>query len=547
MPPLPSSACPLTRCVGALALAATLAAASHAQVPTLDARTLRDRSRTVAYLRSPRPAPIAEVVGLDLQDPWVVQVELAAPVGTQLRLLVVTPDGRSFVRLVALEPARPRRSLTLDLGTMDPVPDQRWDAVPAGGALLVLDEPGLRQVLPRARLELGPLEVARARPAPEGPQRPRSRRRLPDLPTARALDHLRGAWEGKAAGLELGLPREGAPGPDLEALAILEDGGDPFPAPAASFGFGPDDDLTLSVHTMLLAARLGRAPDALDLGLAWTARLPPEVHWDNAWSSMRALARGARPPDTGAGPLGTSLSARIRAGAWGLLVPAAPAAAAARARADAALTSHGLAQDEAAFVAALVSDALDLAPRPGSPARATPAALQAWLRRGLGRAGPRVRALDAAVRRQRSADASVLDALAALSPPLDATARRDLGRWAWVGSGPNLLRVLLALHYGEGDPWRSAALAALLGADADCNAGTVGELLGAWYGARGLGRLAGRVEGRVRVSIPGSEHWDLGSLASRTLEARDALASRGLEARGARARPASARPRASPP
>ena len=65
----------------------------------------------------------------------------------------------------------------------------------------------------------------------------------------------------------------------------------------------------------------------------------------------------------------------------------------------------------------------------------------------------------------------------------------DLYQWEnmrWVHVTPNGAACVLALLYGEGDFPESICIATMCGYDADCNAGTVGGILGAMNGRRSI-------------------------------------------------------------
>jgi hypothetical protein len=82
------------------------------------------------------------------------------------------------------------------------------------------------------------------------------------------------------------------------------------------------------------------------------------------------------------------------------------------------------------------------------------------------------------------------------------------GKWNGNATPPNAALVVLALLYGGGEFKKSLQYAFALGYDADCNAATVGTVLGARMGLGGLKRVPGFTVkdvyvNRTRAGMPG--------------------------------------------
>jgi ADP-ribosylglycohydrolase len=484
-------------------LVAMLAASLPAAPRVLEASTLARGPVRVRYPRVEGGSQVAHVTGLDLDRARSVRLQLASAAPTQLKIFLVWPDGLTRVRYVVLSPTSLRRTLKLSVDAFDPFPDASWEEVPEGGALIVSDVPALARLAKENRLELGPLEISRnevALPeeqrAPENPPDPR----------------IHGAWLGKALGGHAGMAGEGRGEPNWEA--IEREGWEDL-APSAGAGFGPDDDSTLGVAAQLATARLGAPPTPMQLAFEWMSVVSPEFHWTNGWNALARIRKGTLPPKSGEGPLGATLSARIRIEPWGLLASSSEQARA-WAEADASITSHGVGKDDAVFVAGALAAARD------------GATLDRAIQFGIAGAGEEYRGAFELGQEAKAAGRSLREAWAeAKARFLDPIDHED----AWVFSLPNAALMGIALAYAEGDPVRVLRLAAHLGWDSDCNAGTLGAILGAVGGPEAFPEgWRARLGDRLRVAITGQEHWSIAQLAARTTVLRAKL--RGDQAEG---------------
>lgn len=463
----------------------------------LKASTLARGPVRLRYPRVEGGSQVAHVTGLDLSKARSLTLDLASAAPTQLKIFLVKPDGSTRVRYVVLSPTSMRRKLVLSVDAFDPVPSATWEQVPEGGALIVSDVPALALLAKENRLELGPLELSRSEVALAPEERP------PPTPVDR---HVHGAWLGKALGGHAGMAGEGSGEPDWEALA--REGWEDL-APLSGAGFGPDDDSTLGVAALQVTARHGGPPPPLQLAVEWMSTVSPEFHWTNGWNSLRRIRQGKRPPDSGKGPLGITLSARIRIEPWGLLAPGDPERARAWAEADASITSHGVGIDDARFVAGALAAACG-----GTP-------LKGAVEFGLAGVGEEYREAIRFGAEAHAAGRALREAWAeAKLRYLDPIDHED----AWVFSLPNAALMGIALAYGEGDVTRTIRLAAHLGWDSDCNAGTLGALLGAVGGPEAFPEgWRRRLGDRLRVAIAGHEHWSIAQLAARTVALRPQL------------------------
>ncbi|MBI4872766.1 MAG: ADP-ribosylglycohydrolase family protein [Candidatus Riflebacteria bacterium] len=488
-----------------LLIAAVLAlrgAAVAQDVPRLPAAVLAEKAVQLDYGTAGGPTVLAQLEGFALVPGQSLDLTLRTSQPTQLRLYLIPELGESRFRYVVLGKGQKELRLRLPYEAFDPDPQVARGQVPKGGALLILDVPGfMRRALANVltvgpcRLATGPAELPddQVPPPAESTRDPR-------------FDRILGGWLGKAAGGRLGMPNEGKPGPFLEQLPALTKG-----LPRDSWGFGPDDDTSLAVLNLLELTRKKGRLEPGDLMAAWQARLATEYLWKTERRSLLELARGVPPLECGRGPLAGSICARIRADVWGLVSPGAPDHAVSLVMKDAPLSNSGDGAESARFIAVATSLAFS--------ARAPRELLEKALERLGAPAGAHTRVLRRCLEAHRQGK-KLEDARAELERSTFAPiAARDATN-AWAYALPNDGLVALALLYWEGDFARSVALAAALGWDSDCNAATVGLLLGVMKGAAGIpGAFTEALHDRLRVAIPGREHWSILKLAHLTLQA----------------------------
>lgn len=449
------------------------------------------------YTRQATGAQVAVIEDVDLGSMRSLAITLESRVPTQLKFYLILPSGETRMRYVTLPPAALTRSLHLPLEAFDPEPSARWQQVPVRGALLLADVPYLRMIMPRGALRLADLRVSR-----EVAPLPAELDPGDETPLSPRQDRMLGAWLGKALGGRAGMAGEGRDTPDWDALG-RSGWGDLVPPD--EYGFGPDDDSTLGVGALLLAERLGRLPRGREIAIEWMTRVSPEFQWKNGWEVLRLLRAGVEPPATGRGPLGQCLDARIRMEPWALLHPGAPAAADAMATRDASVSSFGAGLDDARFVARAMARAFAAPP------------LEELVRDALEGLGAGYRAALLGGFEARAAGLELRAAYARLRQQEYLPVQRTDPANVWVYSLPNAGLMGLALAYGDGDPVRTLRLASFLGWDSDCNAGTLGALMGAWKGTAAFpAGLRESLSDRLRVAVAGAEHWSLRRLALRT-------------------------------
>ncbi|MBI3891576.1 MAG: ADP-ribosylglycohydrolase family protein [Candidatus Wallbacteria bacterium] len=463
-------------------------------VAVLPGSRLTTQAATVQYVTGKSPLFVLQAEGVGITGTQSLDISLACTAPTQLRLYLIPREGTARFRYVVLAGERLATRLKLPLEAFDPDPQVERGQVPPDGALLMIDVPGFMRKLLSNKLRFGPCRVT-TEPAglPE-------EQTVPPEPAGVEYDRILGGWLGKTAGSRLGAANEGRLEPAWEQLPELQRG-----LSANSWGFGPDDDTTLMVSNLLLLRAKGPGFKPRDVIERWTTGVSREYLWKTERRTLEEYSKGVPALECGRGPLGDSICARIRADVWGLVSPGDTFRALGFAVRDAPCSNSGLGLLSGRFAAAAASVAFEAkSPRDllvraldavGDPASEHSRVLRRCLDRQA--AGVPLRAAYESLRKE-------------VFEPLHA---RDATN-AWAYALPNDALVALALLYGEGDFAKTVALAAALGWDTDCNAATAGCWMGVLLGA---GRIppafTGPLHDRLRVAIPGQEHWSLRRLA----------------------------------
>ncbi|MET9321284.1 ADP-ribosylglycohydrolase family protein [Streptomyces sp. NPDC003038] len=405
----------------------------------------------------------------------------------------------------------------------DPGPPDR---APAGHPL------GLRQAMPRPEQpgHGGPGSAATAvRPAQRGAAR--------SLPAGRAygrdprlLPRLEASWLGRAAGCLLGKPVEKLPLAGIRALARAAGNwplGDWFtarrvpPELLAAYpwnrrsaptslaenidGMPEDDDLNYPLLDLLLLQRHGKGFTTADVGRLWLGELPAGRTFTAERVAYRNLLLGLEPPATAThhNPFREWIGALIRADVHGWTHPGEPAAAAAQAYRDAALTHTGNGLYAALFTAAAIAEA--------ATGRAD---VHAALRAGLTVVPPRSRLAEAVRFGIRAAVEEedfdrVVDRL-----------HERYGHYHWVHAVPNTALIAAALTHADGDFTHSICRAVSGGWDTDSNGATAGSLAGLLAGSpENLPhRWTAPLKNRLATTVPGFDGIGFDTLAHLTAQ-----------------------------
>jgi ADP-ribosylglycohydrolase len=347
-------------------------------------------------------------------------------------------------------------------------------------------------------------------------------------------DRIRGAWEGRISGCQLGKPvellamkqgreallrylREVDALPLRDYVPLVEDTLVEWTGRRSCRGeltrSEPDDDINYTVLALMLLEAHGLDLSTEDVARAWLRLLPAGVTFTAERAAYRILLERADGAFVHGGPPGFDLKqcadneysdwigAQIRADLYGWVCPGRPGLAADLARRDAALSHTGDGIHGAAFVAALgaaipasgsFADAVDVA------AGEVPEGSEAADAIALG---------SALVGRSDAVD-ELHDRYRELSP---------------VHTVNNLALVVWGLLSGADDYSGAVGEVVAAGWDTDCNGATVGGLWG----------LSGRPipphwtspwQGRVAVMLAGVGELALDDLVDRTVSVADRIA-----------------------
>lgn len=321
------------------------------------------------------------------------------------------------------------------------------------------------------------------------------------------FDKVYGSWSGKLIGLILGQPTEGWGREQIEKKA-REAGCYPitaympanFDTPHKGFLAGsfdnspPNDDSDLMLAALLAVRERGIQLTARDLAECWLKYVPGACTAELV--ALENFKRGIWPPAsaTTGNPYAEWIGAQMRVDIWGMMAPGLPRLAADYAATDASISHAENGIYAAQFIAAAVSAAM------------VEKDVNTVVRRGLAvipidcRYAEAIRDVIAWHRQYKDWQGAweQLDKKYGFDP--DGT-RGDKfadeqyntgktpylwGNWRWVYADVNGAACVMALLYGQGDFSKSICLAAMIGYDNDCNAGTVGAILGAMHGHKAI-------------------------------------------------------------
>ncbi|MFE2551906.1 ADP-ribosylglycohydrolase family protein [Streptomyces sp. NPDC059355] len=339
---------------------------------------------------------------------------------------------------------------------------------------------------------------------------------------------LERAWVGRAVGCLLGKPVEKLP---LHAIRALGRAAGNWPlsdwftergVPAELLAAHPwnrrsaatslaenidgmpeDDDLNHPLLGLRLLRRHGKRFTTADLGRLWLDELPAGRTFTAERLAYRNLLQGLEPPATAThhNPFREWIGALIRADVHGWTNPGDPAAAAAQAYRDAALTHTGNGLYAALFAAAALAEA--------AGGRAD---VHTALRAGLAVVPPRSR-LAEAVRHAVDTAGRHTD----FDRVVDDLHER-YGHYHWVHAVPNTALVAAALTHADGDFTRSVCRAVSGGWDTDSNGATAGSLA-ALVDPDGVPqRWSAPLKNRLATTVPGFDGIGFDTLAQLTAQ-----------------------------
>ncbi|MCY0937657.1 ADP-ribosylglycohydrolase family protein [Streptomyces sp. H34-S4] len=414
-----------------------------------------------------------------------------------------------------------------------PAPHPRPGAAPTarpGGSPHPVAGPGVPGSPAGAPGPVGPAARSGTGPGADAPGCVTARRDAAPAVDSALRRRLEAAWLGRAVGCVLGKPVEKLPLHGIRALAraagnwplddwFTERGVPPEVLAAHPWnrrsaptslaenidGAPEDDDLNYPLLGLLLLRRHGRGFTTADVGRLWLDELPAGRTFTAERVAYRNLLQGLEPPATAThhNPFREWIGALIRADVHGWTNPGAPAAAAAQAYRDAALTHTGNGVYAALFVAAATATA--------ATGRAD---VHTALRAGLAVVPPRSRLAEAV----RSGIAA-----AGREPDFDAVVdhlHARYGHYHWVHAVPNTALIAAALTHADGDFTRSVCHAVSGGWDTDSNGATAGALAGLIADSPDAvpHRWTAPLKNRLATSVPGFDGIGFDALAHLTAQ-----------------------------
>ncbi|MEM2921641.1 MAG: ADP-ribosylglycohydrolase family protein [Candidatus Bathyarchaeia archaeon] len=264
-----------------------------------------------------------------------------------------------------------------------------------------------------------------------------------------------------------------------------------------------DDDIDYTILGLLVLERKGFSFTTDDVADEWLNRLPLYLTYTAERETYRNLALGIKPPETATfwNPFREWVGAQIRADPWGYANPMRPWDAAEMAYRDARLShvKNGIYGEM--YVAAMVASAfmlfeplevvqkgLSCIPQESRLAEAIRDSIDLW-------------------RKCESFDSAYEKAMS------------KYGRYHVVHTINNAVIVTLALLYGGGDFGKSICLSVSGGLDTDCNGATVGSVVGAMLGIKGIPeKWSSPLNDTVSSALSGLKELKITDLAERMVE-----------------------------
>lgn len=340
------------------------------------------------------------------------------------------------------------------------------------------------------------------------------RNELPIVFNDKLLVSMEGAWTGKISAGSGALATEG-----WSRSRIEKEYGELSAPPRNPDSFGPLDDTTLMFLSLITAEEKGSRFTSEDIARNWVKYITDTKGGGFGGlfkEGLERLRQGIMPPDT-APRFDDWISAQMRAEIWGMLAPGQPELAAEFARRDAVILNAENGVYAAQYTAAMMSQIL----------------------------------MDAKISEAAHDAFSVIPGNCAVAQLV-----RDIIRWngeypndwgkAWglmvkeyaadveddrakfkVRILPEIGSVMIGMLYGYGDFRRTVSITTMCGFDTDCNAGTVGALIGARNGVDGIpSEWKDPLEGMYRVKLGGgmSNEWKIADVAQKTLDTAKSIA-----------------------
>ena len=346
---------------------------------------------------------------------------------------------------------------------------------------------------------------------------------------AAIADQIHGGWLGRATGCCLGKPVEGWKKDRIEAYltdvnALPLDNYIPYSETMIAKALKPstlghikcmdrDDDMDFTVLGLLALERKGAAFTARTIANVWSAHMPLGLTYTAEKVAYRNFALGIWPPYSALfrNPFREWIGAQIRADIFGYVAPGRPEKAAALAFRDASISHDKNGIYGEMFVAAMIAAAFFA----DSAASIVTAGLNEI---------PKDSRLAAAVRATQS---WCQEELACGAPDWEQVwtkINEHYGHYHGVHTINNAALVVLGVYFGFNGFEQGIVATTLAGWDTDCNAATVGSILGVKLGAQALPKKwTGVLNDQLASAVRGENHNKLSDLAERTTAIAETL------------------------
>ena len=348
-------------------------------------------------------------------------------------------------------------------------------------------------------------------------------------------DQIHGGWLGRAAGCCLGKPVEGWSKERIETYladvnALPLDNYIPLSENMIAGALKPstrgniecmdrDDDMDFTVLGLLALERKGAALTSRTIANTWGAQMPFGLTYTAEKVAYRNFALGIWPPHSALfrNPFREWIGAQIRADIFGYVMPGQPEKAAELAFRDASISHDKNGIYGEMFVAAMIAAAFGAS------------AADSIVSAGLNEI-PEESRLAAAV---RATQIWCLEELSANKPDwrnVWSQINKQYGHYHGVHTINNAALVVLGVYFGFSDYERGIIVTTLAGWDTDCNAASVGSILGVRFGAKALPEKWTRVLNDQLISaVRGENTNNLSNLAKRTLAVAQTIESANTE------------------
>lgn len=306
-------------------------------------------------------------------------------------------------------------------------------------------------------------------------------------------ERIHRGWVGQIAGASYGTALEGYLGAVLEEVYGERLNG--YIKEPETY----NDDITYELATLSAVLEHGKEVSSMHIADKWLEMIP--FGWSAEYTALQNLRRGVYPPDSGIDGnfFCEWIGAQMRTMVCGFIYPGDPLKAARLAYEDSRVSHHLNGVYGGIHAAVLTS----LAFTSNDPKEVVEESLK-YIPKGTEFHWILERAIQRAKQHKSSAAAWN-------------SAQDELKTYNWIHAYPNMVANVTALWFCEGDMTKAFRILAGCGLDVDCNAGTVGSVLGVMHPVPEL--WSEPIADRLQTYIPGMEELSIRGIAALTMRA----------------------------